>query len=153
MNRKVFALIALSAAALLAVSCGSARRSSEPRASKGVNVGYGMVKKDNLTYSVDQIDVKKQDIVSYSNIYDYLRGRVPGLYVGPGDNPEIRIRGISSINSGNDPLILVDGVEMSDISCINPMDVASVTVLKDSSSSMYGMRGANGVILIKTRIN
>jgi len=63
----------------------------------------------------------------------------------------IIIRGIGSINSSNDPLILVDGSEITDLSTINPNDVKSVDVLKDASSSIYGVRGANGVILITTK--
>ena len=63
---------------------------------------------------------------------------------------KILIRGVNSINSSSDPLILVDGVEMSDISSLNPADVKSVDVIKDGSSAIYGMRGANGVILITT---
>ena len=63
----------------------------------------------------------------------------------------IIIRGVGSINSSNDPLILVDGSEITDLSTINPNDVKSVNVLKDASSSIYGVRGANGVILITTK--
>ena len=63
----------------------------------------------------------------------------------------IIIRGIGSINSSNDPMILVDGSEITDLSTINPNDVKSVDVLKDASSSIYGVRGANGVILITTK--
>jgi TonB-dependent SusC/RagA subfamily outer membrane receptor len=82
-------------------------------------------------------------------MYEYLRGRVTGVYIGP-DN-SIRIRGNNSINSSNEPLILLDGVEITDLGAVSPNDVYSVDVLKDASSSIYGMRGANGVILITTK--
>jgi TonB-dependent Receptor Plug Domain. len=81
-------------------------------------------------------------------MYDYLRGRVPGVQV-TADN-RIIIRGIGT-NSGNtDPLILVDGVEVTDLSTIDPAYVKSVDVIKDGSSAIYGMQGGNGVIIIKT---
>lgn len=114
-----------------------------------VDVGYGTVKKSELTTSVSTVKVNDNEIQTYSNMYDYLRGKVPGLMVTP-DN-RILIRGVNSINSSNDPLILVDGMEVSNLSSVNPNDVRSVNVLKDASTSIYGVRGANGVILITTK--
>ena len=81
-------------------------------------------------------------------MYEFLQGKVPGVQVM---GTTIRVRGTNSINSSSDPLILVDGLEMSDISNLNPNDVDSVEVIKDGSASIYGVRGANGVILIKTK--
>ena len=115
-----------------------------------VNIGYGTVKKGELTTAVSSLDMEKDSQTkSYADMYEYLQGRVPGLQVTP--DKRIIIRGIGSINSSNDPLILVDGAEISDLSTINPNDVKSVDVLKDASSSIYGVRGANGVILITTK--
>ena len=74
---------------------------------------------------------------------------MPGVQIGPGNT--ITIRGINSINSSTEPLILLDGVEISSLDDVNPYDVYSVDVLKDASSSIYGLRGANGVILITTK--
>ena len=71
------------------------------------------------------------------------------MIVKPGGS--IQIRGISSVNSSTEPLILVDGVEVRDLSNINPMDVESIDVLKDASASIYGVRGANGVIIVKLK--
>ena len=131
--------------ALLA-GCGTSNRVASYGGS--VDVGYGTQDKDKLTTSVSNLEVKKTDAQTYSNMYDYLRGRVPGVMV-TSDN-RIIIRGIGT-NSGNtDPLILVDGVEMTDLSGINPSDVQSVDVIKDGSSAIYGMQGANGVVIIKT---
>ena len=81
-------------------------------------------------------------------MYDYLRGRVPGVQVTP-DN-RIIIRGLGTNSDNFDPLILVDGVEVTDLSGIDPAFVKSVDVIKDGSSAIYGMQGANGVIIIKT---
>ncbi|MBR3290726.1 MAG: TonB-dependent receptor plug domain-containing protein [Bacteroidales bacterium] len=134
---------------LLLDSCGSSGRTVEsPARDEQVNVGYGSTDKDNLTYSVASVKMEEQD-ASYSDMYEYLRGRVAGVTIGP-DN-SIRIRGNNSINSSNEPLILLDGVEIADLGAVSPNDVYSVDVLKDASSSIYGVRGANGVILITTK--
>lgn len=114
-----------------------------------VDVGYGTLKKSELTTAVSTVKVDEKEVRTYTNMYDYLRGKVAGLTVTP-DN-RILIRGVNSINSSTDPLILVDGMEVSSLSSVNPNDVQSVNVLKDASTSIYGVRGSNGVILITTK--
>lgn len=117
-----------------------------------VNVGYGYVKRKNLVNSVSKVPMENDQNMSYNDIGEYLMGRVPGLTViKTGTTYKYIIRGLSSINSQTDPLFIVDGVEVMDISYLNPRDVKSVEVLKDSSASIYGTRGACGVILITTR--
>ena len=117
-----------------------------------VNVGYGYVKRKNLVNSVSKVPMENDQKMSYNDIGEYLMGRVPGLTVmKTGTTYRYIIRGLSSINSQTDPLFIVDGVEVMDISYLNPRDVKSVEVLKDSSASIYGTRGACGVILITTR--
>ncbi|MBR5257128.1 MAG: TonB-dependent receptor plug domain-containing protein [Bacteroidales bacterium] len=140
--KKIVFLFALTACL---VGCGT---SKYVREDDGIDIGYGVQDKDHVTTAVSNVKVKKNEAQTYSNMYDYLRGRVPGVQV-TSDN-RIIIRGIGT-NSGNtDPLILVDGVEMTDLSSIDPMFVKSVDVIKDGSSAIYGMQGANGVIIIKT---
>ena len=112
-----------------------------------VDIGYGKADRKELSYSVSTIKAEENGF--YSNMYEYLRGKVPGVQVAP-DNT-IVIRGVGTFNSSTTPLILVDGVEINDLSTVNPRDVYNVDVLKDASSSIYGMKGANGVILITTR--
>jgi TonB-dependent SusC/RagA subfamily outer membrane receptor len=85
-----------------------------------------------------------------------MAGQSSGVVVGndnsPGGTPKVRIRGITSINSNSNPLYIVDDVPITNINSINPDDIASVEVLKDpSSTAMYGVRGANGVVIIKTK--
>ena len=121
-----------------------------------VVVGYGIQKKANLTGSVSQFkteDITHRQVSSSSQL---LQGIAPGVTVTqasgkPGaDGASIRIRGIGSIFSGSDPLIMVDGV-VSSMDNIDPNAIESITVLKDAAStSIYGTRGSNGVILIKT---
>ena len=117
-----------------------------------VYVGYGYVRKSSLTNSVSSVKMQRNEVASYSDIGEYLQGRVPGLSVMR-EGPRYRfiIRGVGTINGTSEPLLIVDGVEVSDISFLNPRDVQSVEVLKDSSASIYGARGAFGVILITTR--
>lgn len=123
--------------------------------SEVVVVGYGSTKKENLTGSVGQIDASELGDRPNANILNSLQGTLPGLNIQPssGDpraNPELNVRGFNSINSGS-PLVLIDGIQ-GDINLINPLDVESVTVLKDAASAaIYGARGAFGVILITTK--
>jgi len=111
-----------------------------------IDIGYGTVKRKNLTTDVGYIDAQDEAFASYTNIYDLIRGRVPGVQV---TGNKITIRGISSINSGTDPLFVVDGVVVNAIDNISPRQVKSITVLKGSDAAIYGTRGANGVIMIK----
>ena len=113
-----------------------------------VNIGYGTQDKDKLSSAVSNVKVKKTEAQTYSDMYEYLRGRVPGVMVT--SDKRIIIRGIGTNSDSFEPLILVDGVEISDLSSINPSDVESVDVIKDGTSAIYGMQGANGVIIIRT---
>lgn len=124
-----------------------------------VVIGYGAVKKADLTGSVTSVkmaDIRDEPVLSVDQA---LQGRVAGMEVTstdgePGSDAVIRIRGSRSITASNDPLIVVDGVmdAVSSLSDINPSDIESISVLKDASSTaIYGARGANGVIIITTR--
>lgn len=143
--KRVLYLLILCAAV---ISCGTSSQS--PRQSRSVNIGYGEVAEDNLTYAVSSLDMKDMEKMDYNTIYDYLEGTVPGVQViktGP-MTARVIVRGLSTINSSSDPLFIVDGSQVMDISTINPRDVKRVDVLKDASTSVYGVRGANGVIII-----
>ena len=143
---KIFPFIIFS---VMAVSCGTASRSSSASSEDDVlNIGYGNQMKDNSAYSISKLKIKEKEIASYNSIYDYISGRVPGVQVA---GTKIIIRGIGTNSGETDPLILVDGIQTSDISYLNPNNVADITVLKDASASIYGVQGANGVILITTK--
>ena len=142
MKKALFLLFSVA----LITGCGST--SHYTAESDTLDIGYGVQDKDKATTAVSNLKVKKHDAQTYTDMYAYLRGRVPGVQV-TSDN-RIIIRGIGTNSDATDPLILVDGVEMSDLSGINPADVKSVDVIKDGSSAIYGMQGANGVIIIKT---
>ncbi len=115
-----------------------------------IDLGYGAVKKKDLTMSVSKLNVTDKAVGGYHDIGQFLRGKVPGLVVTKsGDGYKYKIRGTNTINGSTDPLFVVDGVVVDDISRISPNDVAHVEVLKDASSTaIYGSNGANGVILI-----
>ncbi len=134
--------------ALLAGSCGSTRGYIPVDDSEeDVNLGYQKVRRRDSTSATSTVKVKRGS--GYSNIYEYLQGRVAGLEV---NGTTLRIRGDRSILGSNEPLILVDGVVTDDIGYITPDEVERIDVLKDASSTaIYGSRGANGVILITTR--
>lgn len=144
---KTFLLAA--AYCILLASCGTAHKASTTLAGgngdpeETINIGYGTIKKKDRTTSVSSLKVDNSS--GYSDIYDYLKGRVAGVTV---QGTTIRVRGSRSVLGDNDPLILVDGLEMSDLSSISPDSVDSIEVLKDASTAIYGARGANGVILI-----
>lgn len=120
-----------------------------------VVVGYGTQTKKELTGAVSVVSSATIDELKPTQIEQALQGQVAGVQItnqsgAPGSASNIRIRGIST-NGDNRPLILVDGNVVEDLSVINPSDVASLTVLKDATAGIYGVRAANGVILITTK--
>lgn len=118
-----------------------------------VNVGYGKTKKKDLVTAVSSVDVNG-DAPIITDIGEFLMGKVPGLVVTKiGSSYRLNVRGATTVSGASiDPLVLLDGVEIDDISVINPNDVASVEVLKDAAAAaVYGSRGACGVVLITTK--
>ena len=122
-----------------------------------VVVGYGTQTKVNLTGAVENVAVKDLETRPITQTSMALQGQVAGVDVvqnsgQPGDDyGSIRIRGVSSIENNNEPLVLIDGVE-GDINSINPKDIASISVLKDAASaSIYGSRAGAGVVLVTTK--
>ena len=121
---------------------------------ESVNVGYGSTKKKKLTTAVSSVEVDDKSMSSYADIGEYLSGRVPGLVVTKaGGTYRFQIRGATSISGAStEPLVLVDGVETTDISGLNPHDIRSVEVLKDAAvAAIYGSRASCGAILITTK--
>ncbi|WP_448103320.1 SusC/RagA family TonB-linked outer membrane protein [Pedobacter panaciterrae] len=131
-----------------------------------VVIGYGTSKKSDLTGAVGTVKAEQLQERPASSLNQALTGRISGVQVNtnsgrPGGRANVRIRGFSSINSSNNPLYVVDGVQLpmgnqaqasQAIDYINPNDIVSVEVLKDASSTaIYGSRGANGVILVTTK--
>ena len=111
-----------------------------------INIGYGSIEKKDLTTQVSKLDVKNSKFASYSNIYELMKGTLPGVQVV---GNRVTIQGASSFLLSTDPLFIVDGMQVSTIDGISPSEVESIEVLKGSAASIYGSRGANGVIMIK----
>lgn len=128
-------------------------------------IGYGTTKKEDATGSVSTLDAKNFNKGSVVTAENLLNGKVAGVSINtsgaPGSGSEIRIRGGASLNASNDPLIIIDGLPISNdtgvgatsvLSSINPNDIESFTVLKDASATaIYGSRASNGVIIITTK--
>ena len=141
-----------------------------------VVIGYGMVKKRDLTGAISQVGSDKLEDRPYGNALQSIAGQLAGVNItttqgAPGMAPTIRVRGMSSINSGTAPLYVIDGIPLEDnttstgtnggdvlaanrnpMNNINPGDIESIEILKDASSAaIYGSRGANGVVIITTK--
>ena len=131
-----------------------------------VVIGYGVVKKDDLTGSISTVKADQTNKGLATSPTDLLRGKSAGVVIttgdgAPGSAAQIRIRGGSSLNASNDPLVVVDGLPISNsgisgtsnaLASINPADIESFTVLKDASATaIYGSRASNGVIIITTK--
>jgi iron complex outermembrane receptor protein len=131
-----------------------------------VVIGYGVAKKNDLTGSVTAMKPDEKNRGLVTNAQDMMQGKIAGVNVtsgsgAPGTGATIRIRGGSSLNASNDPLIVIDGLAMDNsgvkglsnaLSMVNPADIETFTVLKDASATaIYGSRGSNGVIIITTK--
>ena len=121
-----------------------------------VVVGYGVQKKSSVTGSISQVKAEDIENRTVTSPQAALQGKTAGVQVvntssAPGSSPTIRVRGYSS-NVASDPLYVVDGVRLSDISGLDPNDIASIEVLKDAASAaIYGAEAGNGVVLISTK--
>lgn len=122
-----------------------------------VVVGYSTQKKKDITGSVSTVDANEIENLPVNDFGSALAGRAPGVQVisangKPNEGFSMRVRGATSINAGNEPLYVVDGVPTTDTKTISPSEIESITVLKDASSAaIYGNAGANGVVLITTK--
>lgn len=131
-----------------------------------VVIGYGVAKKGDLTGSVTAIKPDEKNHALVTSAQEMMQGKIAGVNITtgggtPGGSASIRIRGGSSLNASNDPLIVIDGVAMDNqgvkgspnaLALVNPNDIESFTVLKDASATaIYGSRGSNGVIIITTK--
>jgi TonB-linked SusC/RagA family outer membrane protein len=122
-----------------------------------VAIGYGVIKKSDLTGAVGSIKAEELQKTTTANVLQVMQGKVSGLDITQssgqaGSGVSLNLRGTRSLNASNAPLILVDGIVYGSTLDINPSDIESIEVLKDAASTaIYGTRGANGVILITTK--
>lgn len=123
-----------------------------------VVVGYGSQKKSDVTGAISSIKGSDLTQLSTQRVDQALQGRAAGVMVlntdgAPGGNTTIRVRGSNSINGGNNALIVIDGLQGGNLNSLNPNDIESIEILKDASATaIYGAQGANGVVLITTKL-
>lgn len=121
-----------------------------------VVTGYGTARKRDLTGAIVSVSGEELKNAPTNNVMSSLQGKIPGLMVtnsgSAGAEPDIKIRGIGTLNASSNPLYVVDGMLMSDIKFLSNSDIASMEILKDPSSlAIFGVQGANGVIIITTK--
>lgn len=148
------------------IGCGSTKQAAEEgreESSEGeVAVGYGSQDRDNLTGSVSSLSAEEIEGAvngqGITHIEELLRGRVAGVHVyrTQAGGFAVRIRGRTSFYGNNQPLYVIDGMTYTPppgrgIVGLNPQDIASIDIIKDGTSAVYGSRGANGVVIIKTK--
>lgn len=118
--------------------------------SREMAIGYGHVKDKDKLYAISSLNEKDMDFSQYADIYDIIVGRFPGVQISGG---EIIIRGISTFIGSNAALLVVDGVFVNESSfaSLPTANIASINVLKGTAASIYGVRGANGVVIVETK--
>jgi len=124
----------------------------DSKKNRDLAVGYGYMEKEDLTFAADHMQQENNEYCNFSNIYELLKGKFPGVQVdGTSGSYRVFVRGSQSINASNEVLFIVDGSPSGNVSSLHPCNIKSIDVIKDGMTSMYGARGANGVILVETK--
>lgn len=118
------------------------------KSNRELAVGYGYINQEDLIYAVNHLEQENNDFCSYANIFELIRGLFSGVTVR---GVNIYIRGSGSFSGQIQALYIVNGVSTSTIDWIQPCEIRSIDILKDSNAAIYGARGGNGVVLIVTR--
>ncbi len=120
----------------------------DTKTNRDLAVGYGYINEEDLIYAVNHLEQENNDFCNYANIFDLIRGRFSGVMVSGGN---IYIRGSGSFSGQTQALIIVNGVATRSIDWMQPCQIKSIDILKDSNAAIYGARGGNGVVIIETR--
>lgn len=124
----------------------------DTKSNRQLATGYGYIDQQDLTYAMSHLEQENNEYCNFSNIFDLIKGRFPGVTVTrTAIGGAVYIRGATSINLSSEALYVVDGGVTSNIEWIHPCDVRSIDVLKDGMAAIYGARGANGVVIIETK--
>jgi TonB-dependent starch-binding outer membrane protein SusC len=146
-------------AVLFTIACSGNQAPRSPTREE-VSVGYGTQERTHIAGAISTVTKEEIDRTRLTRLEDLIRARIPGVHVVRKGNGElsIRMRGPSTLNGRDDALIVLDGVPLADatagltLATLNPQDVQRIDVLKDAgSTAIYGSRGTNGVVIIKTR--
>lgn len=123
---------------------------SKKNREKAVSKGY--IKQEDLTFAVSNLQQENNEYCNFSNIYELMKGRFPGVHVdGTSGSYVVTIRENHSVNASNEALFVVDGTPGANVSDIHPCEISSISVIKGGMAAAYGTRGSNGVILIETK--
>jgi TonB-dependent SusC/RagA subfamily outer membrane receptor len=123
----------------------------DTKKNRNVAIGYGYMKEEDLTYATEYMQQENNEYCNYTNIYELLVGKFPGVIVEGGTGSyRVYIRGASSVNASNEVLFVVDGSPAMNVNGMSPCNIRSISIIKDGMTSIYGVRGANGVILVET---
>jgi TonB-dependent SusC/RagA subfamily outer membrane receptor len=124
----------------------------DSKKNRDLAVGYGYMGKEDLTFAAEHMVQENNEYCNFNNIYELLKGKFPGVQVdGATGSYRVFVRGSQSINASNEVLFIVDGSPSGNVNSLYPCNIKSISVIKDGMTSMYGTRGANGVILIETK--
>ena len=120
-----------------------------------IATGKGYLKEDQLTYALSNLEAENNDFCNYTDVMSLLRGKFSGVEIKSSESggEGVYVRGTKSIEGSNEAIYVVDGMEVADISFVNPCEMKSINVLKDGAAAIYGSRGANGVVVIETKGN
>ncbi len=115
--------------------------------------GMGYIKEDQLTYALANLGSENNDFCNYTDVISLIRGKFSGVEVKNSDSGGVGvfIRGQKTIQGSAEAIYVLDGIQVGDISFLNPCEIRSINILKDGAAAMYGSRGANGVVEIETK--
>ncbi len=124
----------------------------DSKKNRDIAVGYGYMKKEDLTFAAENMQQENNEYCNFQNIYELLKGKFPGVTVdGASGSYRVFVRGSQSINSSSEVLFVLDGTSGANVDGLNPCNIKSISVIKDGMTSIYGTRGSNGVILVETK--
>lgn len=111
-------------------------------------VGYGYMSREDLNYAVGHLEQEKYDFCNYSDVFELIRGRFSGVTISGGN---VYIRGSGSFSGQTQAVYVVNGAYVNSIDWIDPCQIRSIDILKDSNAAIYGTQGGNGVVIIETK--
>ena len=124
----------------------------DSKKNRDMAVANGYLQEDDLTYAVSHLQQENNEYCNFSNIYELLKGKFPGVHVdGTSGRYVITIRENHSMNASNEVLFVVDGTAGAFVDDIHPCNISSISVIKDGLAATYGSRGSNGVIIVETK--
>lgn len=124
----------------------------DSKKNRDVAVANGYLQEDDLSYAVTHLQQENNEYCNFSNIYELLKGRFPGVHVdGTSGMYSVTIRENHSMNASNEVLWVVDGTAGASVEGLHPCNISSISVIKDGLAATYGSRGSNGVILVETK--